>query len=72
MKFKEIEKFLDDCFNAGVEVPRDLTIVCTDFFDGVPEEFQSNDSVEFNYRPSDDDMVTINVCKPRNPKPATR
>lgn len=67
MKLKEIEKFADDCFHRGVELPKNLVFECEDWNDAVPEEFINHEEVEVNYRPSDDDVVKI-MIKPL-PKP---
>lgn len=61
MKLKEIKKFLDECHDKGIEIPRDMKVVCSDWYDSVPIEHQNRTEVEYNHTVSDDDYVKITL-----------
>ena len=50
MDLKDVKKFLTECAEKGVEVPRDLTIAIKDFAEEVPSEYHNLIRVELNHR----------------------
>lgn len=41
MKLAELQQFLTDCHNRGVEIPNNFEVVIEDFYDTVPEEWHN-------------------------------
>lgn len=54
MQLVDLQKFLDDCMDKGVQIPPDMKVVLTDFTGNIPEEYENVIDLEYNHRHSKD------------------
>lgn len=66
MTLREVKEFGEKCFEAGIEIPRDVKFVCTNWNDDIPEEYRIHKEVEFNHWVSDDDVVVLTLIPAKN------